>query len=619
MAGKLLQTILGEAPVLSDGGMGTSLVDRGVSPGASMEALNLDAPAVVAGVHQAFVDAGAQFVETNTFAANRYKLASFGLADRIADINRAGVEIARAVASVVGGSVGPLGVHLAPYGRVRPEQAREAYAEQVAALAAAGVDLLCIETQSDLGEIEQALAAARDVCDLPVIVTATFTRDDRTPLGSTPSQVAARLVELGADAIGVNCAQGPAQVLRLIKAMRQAAGETPLVARPNAGGPVQVAGRLMYPATPEYFGEQARALVAAGASIVGGCCGTGPEHIRAMAEALAAGVPVPVAVPLAQPLVAEAPSVEGGRSELGSALDEGRFVVAVEMDPPRSSSAEHLLAGATTLADAGADVITVADSPMARMRMSPWAACSLVQERVGIETVLSFPTRGRNILRIQGDLLAAHALGIRNVFVCLGDPTSIGDYPDATSNVDVAPTGLIKLVAQSFNAGSDQVGASIGEATGFVVGCALNLGSSDLDRECALLQRKIRSGADFAMTQPIYDLAVLERFREAYERRHGPLSLPLLVGILPPISERHAAFLHNEVPGIEIPEALRERLRLAGARASEEGVLLATELAQRLGDLAAGMYLMPPFGRYDLAAELVEAATSRRGRAARAI
>lgn len=616
MAVNRILDLLGEAPVLSDGGMGTALVDQGVPPEASMEAVNLEDPDAVTGVHRAFVEAGARFVETNTFAANRYKLASFGLAERVEEVNRAGVELARSVSPVVAGSVGPLGVHLAPYGRVRPEEARAAYAEQIAALAGAGVDLLCVETQTDLGEMEQALAAAREVTTLPVIVSATFTRDDRTLLGSSAAQVASRLVELGVDAIGVNCSQGPAQVLRLIRAMHEVSGTVPLVARPNAGGPVQVAGRLLYPATPEYFGEQALALVQAGASVVGGCCGTGPDHIRAMGAALEEGARVPAAVTLARPALPEAPPGPSERSGLGAALAEGRFAVAVETDPPRSSSAEQLLAGALTLSDAGADVITVADSPMARMRMSPWAACRLVQEHVGIETVLHFPTRGRNILRIQGDLLAAHALGIRNVFVCLGDPTSIGDYPDATSNVDVAPTGLIKLVAKGFNAGTDQVGASIGEATGFVVGCALNLGARDLDRECALLQRKIRSGADFALTQPIYDVAVLERFREAYERRHGALELPLLVGILPPVSERHAAFLHNEVPGIEVPVALRERLRAAGDRAVEEGVIASTELARRLPGLAAGMYLMPPFGRFDIAAELVEAVAGEHRRAA---
>lgn len=608
MDGKAFQALLADGPLLVDGGTGTSLFASGVAPDVCLEALNLDDADRVLEVHRSFVDAGARLVHTNTFGANRFKLSRHAMVDRVGKINRAGVDVARASGAVVAGSVGPLGVHLAPYGRVRPGQAREAYGEQIAALAEAGADLLAIETQNDLVEIEQAVAAARDVCDLAVIVTATFTRDDRTLLGSTPEQVAARLVELGVDAVGVNCAQGPAQVLRLVEAMRPAASGTPLVARPNAGGPARVGGRLLYPASPGYFAERAPALVAAGAALVGGCCGTGPEHIRAVGRALrehAAATPVEVRTEGLAPETSLEPGP--GPTAMAGKLAEGRFVVSVEMDPPRSFSVARLLAGAATMADAGADVIDVADSPMARMRMSPWAACRLIQEQVRIETILHFPTRGRNILRVQGDLLAAHALGIRNVFVCMGDPTSIGDYPAATSNVDVAPTGLIALLTRSFNRGVDQAGASIGEATGFFVGCAANPGTDDLDRECRLLRRKIDAGADFALTQPVYDPAVVDDFRAAYEQRHGPLELPLLVGVLPLVSSRHAEFLHNEVPGIAVSEELRDRLRRAGDRAQEEGVRIVSDVAQQLTGRAQGLYLMPPFDRYDLAAEVVDA------------
>ena len=607
MDGAELRSLVADEPLLADGGVGSSFLERGVAePDDCVEVLNVDRPDIVAAVHQAFVDAGSKVVETNTFGANRFALAKLGLDARIEEINRRGVELARESGAIVAGSVGPLRVRLAPYGRVKRGQARKAYAEQISTLASAGADLIIIETQSDLIEMEEALQAARSVCDLAVVVSATFTRDDRTLLGSTPENVASRLIELGADAVGVNCSEGPAQVLRILNLMREHAGSTPLLAMPNAGGPARIGERIVYPATPEYLGDYARAFVAAGASIVGGCCGTGPEHIRAMAEALAGPRQLLLEILPAAP-------AEGGSdtasatTAFGAKLAAGQFVVTVEMDPPRSTSTAKMLAGAETLSDAGADVINVADSPMARMRMSPWAPARLIQEHVGIETILHFPIRGRNLLRIQGDLLAGHALGIRNLFVCLGDPTRIGDYPAATDNVDVVPTGLIALVTESLNKGKDQVGASIGEPTSFVVGCAVNLGAAELERECRLLDKKIRSGADFALAMPTYSADVLRVFRKSFEERHGALRLPILVGVLPLVTSRHAEFLHNELPGVSIPDDIRARMRDAGKRATSVGVEIATELARELRAEAAGLYVMPPFGRYDLAAEIVEA------------
>lgn len=597
---------LAEGPLLGDGGLGTALVERGIHADACMDALNLDSPLLVAEVHRSFVDAGSTFVETNTFGANRFNLAKFGLGGRVEELNRAGVEIARGVGVLVAGSVGPLKVRLAPYGRVRPAEARQAYAAQIAALAAAGADLLLIETQSDLNEIEQAVAAAREVCDLAVVVTATFTRDDRTLLGSTPEQLAVRLVELGVDAFGVNCSEGPAQVLRLVHAMRPYAGDVPLVAIPNAGGPSRMGNRIMYPATPEYFGDHARDFLAAGVQVMGGCCGTGPAHIRAMAAALTEPRQLRLEVVPSMP-----PDLDAVRSEpptqLASSLSAGRFVIAVEMDPPKGPSTAKLLAGAETLAEAGADVISVGDMPAARMRMSAWAVCRLIQEHAGTETILHFPTRGRNLLRVQGDLLAAHALGIRNLFVCMGDPTAIGNFPDATDSMDIVPTGLIALVSQSFNEGRDQAGAPIGEATSFVAGCAVNLGAPDVERECRLTHKKIRSGAAFALSQAIYSADTLRTFRKVYEQRYGPLRLPILTGVLPLVTSRHAEFLHNEIPGITIPEEIRDRMRDAGADAEAEGTRIAVDLARELRTEAAGLYVAPPFGRYDIAADIVEA------------
>jgi homocysteine S-methyltransferase len=366
----------------------------------------------------------------------------------------------------------------------------------------------------------------------------------------------------------------------------------------------------MYPATPDYFGEYALALVEAGAAVVGGCCGTTPAHVAAMRAALESPSRVPSVIklrPIAEPELmpnAEAPT------ELAQKLKGGEFVIGVEIDPPKGYTSEKLLAAARMLRDTGADVINVADSPMARMRMSAWAVCHLIHSRVEMETVLHFPTRGRNLLRVQGDLLAAHALGVRNLFVVMGDPTAIGDYPEAMDQYDLVPSGLIRLIKQGFNHGVDHAGSSIGQPTNFLVGCALNLGAADLDREVRVLRKKIDAGADFALSQPVYDAGVVRRFQAYYEERHGPLPLPIMVGLLPLYGTRHAEFLHNEVPGIFIPDATRDRMRRAGEDGPREGVRMAHELLAELHGLAQGVYLMPAFNRFDLVAEIIEAVRS---------
>jgi methionine synthase I (cobalamin-dependent)/5,10-methylenetetrahydrofolate reductase len=610
-------TSLRSGRVLADGGIGTSLVERGVSVDACFEVLNADDPDLVAGVHRSFVEAGAQVVTSNTFGANRFKLAGRGQRERVSELNRLGVEVARSAGVPVAGSVGPLGVRIAPLGRVRREEVFDAYVEQMSALVDAGADALQVETQSDLAEVEEAIAAARKVSDLPLIVTATFTRDDRTLLGSTPRQVALRLADLGVDALGVNCGEGPAQALRIAREMHAVAGSIALVARPNAGGPEQVGGRFLYPATPEYFGWMAGELRSAGVAVVGGCCGTGPEHIRAMAASPRESERM-VSVTSPSDVDRHFDSVRIGSWEreeptsFARALNAGRFAIGVEVEPPRAHSTARMIQAAQTLREAGADVIDVTDSPMARLRMSPWAACRLIAERTGIETVLHFPTRGRNLLRIQGDLLAVHALGIRNVFVCLGDPVTVGDYQGGSDHVDVAPTGLLALITDGFNVGHDHSGASIGEPTAFVAGCALNPASGDLGKECRLLHKKIEAGATFALSQPVYSLDPLRRLRKVYEERHGPLDLPILAGVLPLASIRHAEFLHNEVPGMVIPDPVRERLRRAAGSVAAEGISMAVDLVRELRTEAAGIYLMPQFGRYDVAAEIVEAAAVAR-------
>ncbi|MFQ5613874.1 MAG: bifunctional homocysteine S-methyltransferase/methylenetetrahydrofolate reductase [Anaerolineae bacterium] len=609
---------LESGPLVADGAMGTMIYGRGVAFDQCFDALNLTDPGLVAEVHRAYIDAGAELIETNTFGANRFKLAAHGLEDKVAEINTAAVELARRVVQAtfkpvyIGGSVGPLGVRLAPYGRVRPAQAYDAFREQIEALVEAGVDLIIIETMEDLYEITQAVTAARNLTEaVPILATMTFARDDHTLLGDSPAKVARTLTDLGADIIGVNCSSGPAQVLRVLQGMRREVPQARFSIMPNAGWPEQVGGRIMYPATPEYFAEYALAFTEAGAGIVGGCCGTTPGHIAAMRAALDAPPrerPAQVEI-IAGPDLEESQKMPAQPTHLAEQLAQGIFVVGVEMSPPKGFSTHKVMAGARLLAEAGVDVINVADNPRARMRMSAWAVCHLLQRDVGVETALHFPTRGRNLLRVQGDLLAAHALGVRNVFVVMGDPTAIGDFPEAMDDYDLVPSGLLKLIKQGFNVGVDHAGQDIGQPTSFFAGCAVNLNPPDPDREIKVLRRKLAAGADFALTQPVYETGPVRRFLERYADQFGPLELPLLVGLLPLVTERHANFLHNEVPGVVIPQTTRERMRQAGDRGRAEGLQIALETLEALREFPEirGAYLMPPFGRYEIAAEIIEA------------
>ncbi len=607
--------ISGDRPVVFDGAMGTLLNLRGVEFDQCFDSLNLTNPAWVADIHREYIEAGAQVIQTNTFGANRYKLSRHGLENRLNEINTAGVDLARRVVLasfkpvLIAGDMGPLGVRLAPFGRVQPEEAREVFHEQASALIQAGVDLIIIETMTDLHEIREAITAVHEISpDLPIVASMTFTRDDRTLLGDNPAKVARRMQEYGATVIGVNCSGGPNQILRILKQIRAAVPEGKFSVMPNAGWPQQVSGRIMYPAAPEYFKEYALAFWHAGANVIGGCCGTTPRHISVISETVQ-NTPLDQVNNVFQAATVESEDREDTvqPTEFSQKLAVGRFVIAVEMDPPRGLSAHKLLAGASLLAEAGADVINVADSPMARMRMSPWAVCSLIQRKANIETVLHFPTRGRNLLRVQGDLLAAHALDVRNVFVVMGDPTAIGDYPNAMDNYDLVPSGLIKLIKQGFNAGIDHAGSDIGQPTSFFVGSALNLCPEDLHQEIKTLRRKMRSGADFLLTQPVYNPEDLKRFLDTYQAEFGPLEIPLLVGILPLASARHAAFLHHEVPGIVIPEKTGQRMQDAGEKGTHEGIKIAIELIEAMRPFVQGVYLMPAFNRFDSCAEIIEA------------
>lgn len=609
------ERLAADAPILTDGAMGTTLHQHGIPIDACFDELNLSRPELIRSIHISFLEAGAELLKTNTFGANRYKLARFGLEAQVSAINAAGVTLARQAAveasrpeTYIAGSVGPLGVRLRPYGRVSPEDARAAFREQITALAGAGVDAILLETFTDRLEILEALAAAREAApELPVIANMTFAEDDRTLLGDLPVRVARDLHAAGADVIGVNCGGGPAQIARILAAMRQAVPEAACAAVPNAGFPEAIGGRMMYPATAAYFADYARTFHARGARIIGGCCGTTPEHIAAMRQAMdSTASPLPD-LSITEPASDELLTAQEQPTELTRKLASGQFVVTVEMHPPRSYTAQKLLAAAELLQSAGADLVDVADSPTARMRMSPWAVCHLLHTRLGIETVLHFPTRGRNLLRIQGDLLAAHALGLRNLFVVMGDPTHIGDYPNAMDNYDVTPSGLIKLIKQQMNRGVDQAGNSIGQPTAFTVGCALNMGAQDLDHEIKVTRRKIEAGADFALGQPVFDPADIERFHRRYREVTGEdFTLPVLMGVLPLYGARHAHFLHNEIPGITIPEAILRRIETADD-APAEGVRIARELLLAIRGMVQGAYLIPAFGHYELVAEVIDA------------
>ena len=605
--------LLESSTLLIDGAMGTMLHTRGVGFDRCFDELNLTNPAAVAEIHREYIEAGAQLIVTNTFGANRFKLSKHGLQDNVVEINQRGVELAKRIVSssfkdvLIAGDVGPLGVRIAPFGRVQPEQARAAFAEQIRALTDAGADLIVIETFSDLYEIREAIRAAKETCQLPVVASVTFTRDDRTLLGDDPMKVARTLRDAGVDVIGVKCSGGPAQLLRILKQMRQAVPDGKFWVKPNAGWPEQVGGRIMYPADEDYFGEYALSFREAGACVVGGCCGTTPQHIAAMRKALNSAAHSSTYIQTVD--VAETSEIAYVEppTQLAQKLTAGKFAISVEMDPPRGLSTHKLLAGASLLADAGADVINVADSPMARMRMSAWAVCDVVQRKVGVETTLHFPTRGRNLLRVQGDLLAAHALGIRNVFVVMGDPTSIGDYPEAMDNYDLVPSGLIKLIKQGFNEGMDHSGTSIGQPTNFFVGGALNLCPPDVERELKNLHRKVKAGTDFFITQPIYRAQDGPSLLEQYAAKYGELNKPILAGILPLVNVRHANFLHNEVPGIFIPDEIRKRIEDAGEDGVKAGVEITVELIEQIKSWAGGIYIMPQFHKFDMVAEIIEA------------
>ncbi|HVX29070.1 MAG TPA: bifunctional homocysteine S-methyltransferase/methylenetetrahydrofolate reductase [Nitrolancea sp.] len=612
---------LSRGSILCDGAMGTLLYERGVPFDSCFDEVNLSQPTLVVDIHREYIAAGSEIIETNSFGANRFKLEQFGLASQVRQINMKAARNAREAREISGqpvliaGSVGPTGRTLPPIGTASPEQVRAAYREQISALLEGGVDLLIIETISSLVEMREALLAARDVSDLPIVAQLTFAQDGRTVAGNTSYEVVDELRSFAPDVIGANCSVGPRHTLDVLRSMqRYAPDDLRLAGQPNAGWPMDVGGRVIYPSSPEYFAGYARDAAELGLALIGGCCGTTPMHIRSMREALDA---LRIVEPEARrerieigPQRRREMVAPDGPTLLARKLGQ-EFVVSVEIDPPKGLNPRKTLAGALLLKEAGVDFINVADSPMARVRMSALTLCYLIQHQAGVETILHFTTRDRNLMGLQSDLIGAHALGVRNIIALTGDPPSLGDYPNATPVYDVDSIGLVRVI-KSFNQGVDAAGASIGQMASFTVAVAADPTRPDLVEEATRLNRKIEAGADLVMTQPVFDISVWTNFLRIYTELFGPIEIPVLLGVLPLQSHRHAEFLHNEVPGITLTEEARTRMRLAGSDGRREGVKLAQELLQSARDMVHGVYIMPSFGRYEVAAEVLDVLEDRR-------
>ncbi len=599
---------LSRGPLLGDGAMGTQLHARGISFERSFDELNLTQPKIVEEIHRAYISAGSELIETNSFGANRIKLARHGLEAKVRDINFRAVKLAREAREISGepifiaGAVGPIGQQLEPIGRIMIKEAEAAFEEQIAALLEAGADLLVLETFTNLPELLAALAAARRTADLPIVAQMTFAEDGLTLSAEEPSQVVKALEDAGADVIGVNCGVGPQVALQVLESMRPLT-RRPLSGQPNAGLPARVEGRFFYFATPEYFATFARDAAEDGIAYIGGCCGTTPAHIAAMRAALKPAASQPThSVPARQVSIAVDlnPSSELPPTLFARRLADKAFVVSVEIDPPRGLNPAKCVAGAQLVKDAGADAVNIGDSPMARVRMSALSLAVMIQQQVGIETLIHFTSRDKNLMALQAELIGAHALGVRNVIALTGDPPRIGDYPSATGVWDVDSIGLIKIL-ERLNQGYDWLGTSIGRPASFTIACAVNPSADDLDREIERFKQKIDAGAHVAMSQPLYDRETLERFFE----RTGPIPIPFLLGVLPLQSSRHAEFMHNEVPGIVVPQRLRDRMRKAGENGIAEGLAQSRELLEETKALVQGVYFMPSFGRYEVVAELV--------------
>jgi homocysteine S-methyltransferase len=609
-----LADIFANRPVLADGAMGTVLYARGISINRCYDEMNLSDPELILSIHEEYLQAGAELLETNTFGANRFRLARHGLAAKVAEINTAGVRLARQAVkhlkdkqggeAWVGGSVGPLGVRLEPLGKTGLDEARAAFSEQIRALKDAGVDMLIIETMPALNEAHEALEAARETApDLPVLVMVTVDDESNCLDGASPAHAAALLTEWGASAIGVNCSTGPATVLTAIEAMRPVTS-LPLAALPNAGLPRAVEGRNIYLCSPEYMASFARKAITAGVQIVGGCCGTTPNHIRAMRLAMRAldaqaRVEASGAVPELNPETPPAPL--GARSRIGALVAGKSFVTLIEIVPPRGIDCSNEIEGARLLAQLGVHAISVPDSPRASARMSAQSLCIQIQQHTGIETILHYTCRDRNILSIQSDLLGASSIGLHNILCLTGDPAKLGNYPDATAVFDVDAIGLVNIVRR-LNHGLDIGSNAIGVSTNFTIGIAANPGVPDIEQELRRFAYKVEAGAEYAITEPVFDLRLLESFLE----RIKEFRIPVIAGIWPLTSLRNAEYMKNDLR-VSMPEEIM--LRMAQAEwpeaARREGIRIAQEMLAAVRPMVDGVQVSAPFGRCTTAAEVI--------------
>src|ERR1700757_549497 len=606
--------IFDSRPVLADGAMGTVLYARGVFINRCYDELNLSDPNLILSIHEDYLHAGAEIIETNTFGANRFRLARHGLTEKVAEINAAGVKLARqavdhikekqAGTAWVAGSVGPLGVRLEPLGKTGLDEARAAFAEQIHALAGSGVDLLVIETMPALNEAREALLAAQETApDLPVLVMVTVDDESNCLDGSSPQHAAALLTEWGAGAIGVNCSTGPATVLTAVEAMR-AATDLPLAAMPNAGMPRAIEGRNIYLCSPEYMASFARKAIAAGAQIVGGCCGTTPNHIRAMRSAMRAidaQARVTDGGKHAEISTETPPAPLGQRSRIGSLVEHDQFVTLVEIVPPKGIDCSKEIEGARLLAQLGVHAINVPDSPRASARMSAQSLCIQIQQHTGIETILHYTCRDRNVLSIQSDLLGASSIGLKNILCLTGDPPRLGNYPDATAVFAVDAIGLVNVVNR-LNHGLDIGGNPIGASTGFTLGVAANPGVPDIDNEIRRFAYKVEAGAEYAITQPVFDLRLLDVFL----RRIEEFRIPVIAGIWPLTSLRNAEFMKNDLR-VSMPDEIMGRMAAAETpeAARAEGIRIAQEMLSAARPMVQGVQVSAPFGRYALAVDVV--------------
>jgi len=613
MAAPFVSRLL-ERPLLGDGAMGTMLYARGVPLDACFDVLCVNDAQLVQSIHAEYIAAGADCIETNTFGANRFKLGVHGLAGRVREINRCGAKLARDVRETMGrdvfvlGSIGPLGKYLAPLGSIEADEARAAFREQAEGLVEGGVDALIVETLSDLVEMRLAVEAIRAITELPIVCQVAFTDDGVTFLGRAPAEVARTLRQLPIEGLGANCSVGSSVLYDILEQMLPEAGALPVVIQPNAGLPSRVGERLIYLSSPAYMADYAARMITAGARMVGGGCGTTPQHIRAMRHAVDRVAPGRTVAEVASPRRARVEDVDppalsttAPLTILERRLEAREFLVTVELDPPRGHNIEKLVQGAKLLKERGVEIVDINDGSLGRVRMSVLPTAILVRDATGLDVTMHFTCRDRNLMGIQADVLGAHAMDIRNILAMTGDPPRTGDYVNATAVFDVDAIGLIRIL-NGMNRGLDATGNSIGEPTAFCVGAALNPSAAEPQQEMDRFLAKVEAGARWAQTQPVYEPDVLERF---FARTRPPI--PIVVGILPLHSFRHAEFLHNEVPGITVPDWARARMRDAGERGRQAGIDMAQSLLHDIRTRYAGTYLMPSFGRFEVVAEVLDA------------